>query len=33
VQFVKDGEPFGAGKSAATLDQFEELEDEEEVVL
>jgi hypothetical protein len=34
VQFVKDGEPFGSGgKKAASLDQFEELEDEEEVVL
>jgi len=34
VQFVKDGEPFGAGKSTASLDAFEDLgEDEEEVTL
>jgi hypothetical protein len=34
VQFVKNGEPFGAGKQSASLDSFEDLgEDEEEVVL
>lgn len=35
VQFVKDGEPFGAGKSSASLDAFEDLgeDEEEEVVL